>query len=129
MTKPDLETRLEEASRGLLYPSESDFPFTPLRLGAGEPEDLVRSMGLGPELRVETVGLREFFEPLFEVGEDASDEEKAEAARYRALSNLFEAELSDARVVRVGSVDIDIYVVGRDQEGNWIGLKTRAVET
>ena len=129
MTAPSpLLDRIEQLSRGLLYPSESDFPYTPLCWGATEPtpEAVTAQLGLAAGTRVEVITVRELFEPLMSEEGGASQEE---AARYRALLEVFETELAGARALRVGAVDIDIYVLGRDPEGTWLGLKTHAVET
>ena len=128
MTAPSLLDRIEELSRGLLFPSESDFPYTPLSWGAGEPtpEAVIAALGLAEGTPIEVVTVAELFAPLMDVTAGASEEE---ATRYRALVALFETELEGARALRVGAVDIDIHVLGRDPTGTWIGLKTHAVET
>lgn len=128
MTAPSLLDRIEELSRGLLFPSESDFPYTPQSWGAGEPtpEAVIAALGLAEGTPIEVVTVAELFAPLVDVTAGASEEE---ATRYRALVALFETELVGARALRVGAVDIDIHVLGRDPTGTWIGLRTHAVET
>lgn len=128
MTESSLLDRIEGLSRGLLFPSESDFPYTPLSWGATEPtpEAVAAALGLAAGTPIEVLAVRDLFEPLMDVQEGASEEE---AARYRALVDLFETELTSARALRVGAIDIDIYVLGRDPAGTWLGLKTHAVET
>jgi hypothetical protein len=42
---------------------------------------------------------------------------------------LLEENLADLTVFRIGSIRIDIYVVGLDADGNLAGIKTKAVET
>ena len=128
MSATSLLGRIEQLSRGLLFPSESDFPYTPLCWGATEPtpEAVATTLGLAAGTPVEVVAVRELFEPLMDVQGGASEEE---AARYRALVDVFEPELADARALRAGAVDIDVYILGRDPAGTWIGLKTHAVET
>lgn len=128
MTAPSLLDRIEQLTRGLLFPSESDFPYAPLSWGAGEPspEAVIATLGLAEGTPIEVVTVAEIFAPLMDVTAGASEEE---ATRYRALVELFETELEGARALRVGAVDIDVYVLGRDPMGTWIGLKTHAVET
>ena len=77
----------------------------------------------------EDQGGADLFDPFAQAGDDASDEDKAEAARYRAIVDLLSKELTDLRVFRVGRVDIDVYILGKDPSGNWLGLKTHVVET
>jgi hypothetical protein len=59
----------------------------------------------------------------------ASAEDLAEAARYRELVELLSHELTHQRVYRVGKTDIDVYILGQDPRGAWLGLKTHVVET
>ena len=45
------------------------------------------------------------------------------------LAKVIEENLSDVRVFKVGEVNIDVYIVGRTKQGDWVGLHTKAVET
>ena len=57
------------------------------------------------------------------------DEEKAIAAKYRALLGVVKQRLTGAKVLRVGGKKGTLYVVGKAAEGGWAGLKATAVET
>ena len=119
---------LEEAASGLLFPSESDSPLTPIewRGPGGEdlsPEALLRSKGLPPDTAVERVALDELFAPL--TGEDGGED----AAKFHAIVDLVKGELTDVRGYRVGAVDIDVHLLGRHASGAWIGLHFKVVET
>src|SRR5512145_2516766 len=93
---------IDEATRGLLYPSESDFPIEACTYGveAPTPEGVLQARGKAPETPVEVESFTPFFEGL--------DDE-----RFSALASLLERELSDLRVYRVGKTDIDVLVLGR----------------
>jgi len=93
------------------------------------PDAIPEVLGISPDTTIETLKVRELFEPFLQIDEHASDEEQDEARRYRALVRLFENELEGARAIRVGEVDIDVYILGREPKGQWIGLKTHVVET
>jgi hypothetical protein len=139
-TTNEVMARIEEAARGLLFPSETDAPLTPFRwtgeavtgtgsaAGVAEPsrDTILSSVGKDAATPVETMSVEDFFAPVTEEreGEDPSD-----AKRFQALKELLSKELTDLRVLRVGSVDIDVYVLGRHASGEWLGLKTRVVET
>jgi hypothetical protein len=58
--------------------------------------------------------------------EQASDE--ADPGRFNQLRSVFEFDLCDVRVFRVGNVNIDFCIVGKTKDGEWAGLKTKAVE-
>ncbi|MEP7121097.1 MAG: nuclease A inhibitor family protein [Byssovorax sp.] len=130
---PLLET-LGKATQGLLFPSESDCPLTPYTFPGAKgaeptPAALLAAEHLPGDTVVETLTVADLFEPFATAADDASAEDKAEAARYRAIVDLLGKELTDLRVLRVGKVDIDVYILGKDPTGAWIGLKTHVVET
>lgn len=112
---------LTEAIAGLLYPSESDFPFdlvegdTP---GESPREFVVRVSDSA--LPIEELAPRTFFEPLLESDDDG---------RFAILRATLEAHLSQLRIFRVGRTEIDIYLIGKTKEGDVVGLHTRSVET
>jgi hypothetical protein len=70
-----------------------------------------------------------FFADLTKEQDWHGDEEKTAVARYRNLLSVIRDRLSDAKVFRIGEVEVAIYVVGRDRDGGWVGVKTTAVET
>jgi hypothetical protein len=134
LTPAELRGALATATTGLLFPSESDSPLTPYTWTAQgvappSPEALREALGRPPETRVEIEEAEDFFEGLTEPRRGATAEEKAEAARFRALARLLEQQLTDLRVYRVGEVDVDIYLLGHHPSGAWLGLRTHAVET
>jgi len=121
----DALAAITQAADGLLYPSESDAPFTPFKWeGDGEPTpEKLAALEKGrkrkaPPAEAKDVG--EFFAELA----DADD-----AARFKRLEQALRKNLADLRVVRVGEVKVSIYVVGRDSSGAWVGLHTNSVET
>ena len=124
---------LEQASKGLLYQSETDAPWTVFSwpTAAGEPTgEEVRKRGRHkPSAPVEEKTLDEFFTPLVEDKDWYGDEEKAVSARYRSLRAVVAQQLTGAKVVRVGATKVTVYIVGVANEGGWAGLKTTAVET
>jgi hypothetical protein len=42
---------------------------------------------------------------------------------------VLEKNLDDIRVYRLGKVDIEVVVLGRDASGTWLGVRTNVVET
>ena len=135
MTVTEFLAALGAAVSGLLFPSESDYPLTPYRwVGPGgedpSPKALLTAEGRPPDTKVTTLSVHELFDPLIDVDNDRhDDEERAAAVRYRALVSLLEENLCDLVVYRVGQVDIDVYILGMHPSGEWLGLKTRVIET
>jgi Nuclease A inhibitor-like protein len=122
---------LREATRGLLFMSESDYPFEVFVWGGAEPSrEFLRGLaGRDSSVPVETQGAREFFRAAVSESEWKGEAELALARRFRALLRLLETSLSDLKVYRVGAIDVGVYVAGRAPSGNWLGVSTRVVET
>lgn len=107
---PDDLDQIMKAAGGLLYPSESDQPFEPVRW-----KDRPKFDG-----DVHEQSLEEFFAEL---------EKSEEAEKWRNLRNVIQTRLSPVNVYRVGEVRVDIFIVGKTRQGSWVGLRTQSVET
>ena len=126
--------RLQEASAGLLMPSESDFPFvlfiapadSPLPLS---PQVLLSWLGRSPDTPVETVEVAYFFRNVTRERPEQGQPERAEVQRFRQLQLVLEQELREVRVYRVGTIRVEALVLGRTPEGQIAGLKTTLIET
>lgn len=120
------------ATDGLLYPSESDAPFDPVRWpGGGKLKEAIAKVANGRPVRETTV--EKFFAEL---------EGSEEGERWKGLREAVERGLEGVRVFRVGERYVDVYVVGwaRDsggwlarlmgrESGTWAGVHTTSVET
>ena len=122
---------LREATRGLLFMSESDYPLEVFKWTTAEPtrEFLRKLAGRDSPPEVETQGPREFFRAAASEPDWKGEAELATARKFQTLLRMLETALSDLRVYRVGSIDINVYVAGRAPSGNWLGVSTRVVET
>jgi len=125
----EILTELARAAEGLLYMSESDHPFEPLRLAGGPTPERLRALAGAEADAVQTLSLEEFFrapasEPSWKEGA-----ELASARRFQALARALAENLSEARAYKVGRINMPVYVLGRSPLGNWLGLSTRVVET
>lgn len=137
MTQPPAPLLLETlklATTDLLFPSESDAPLEPYCFPGPKgveptPAALLQAEHLPSDTPVETITVADLFDPFQSADENASEEDRAEAERYRELVAVLSRELTDLRVYRVGRVDIDVYILGKDATGAWLGLKTHVVET
>ncbi|HEX8337750.1 MAG TPA: nuclease A inhibitor family protein [Pyrinomonadaceae bacterium] len=131
MTDEQLIEGLREATRGLTFMSESDYPFEVFNWGAAEPtEEFLRGLtGEAADAPVEATTTAAFFRVAASEAEWKNAEQLAAARRFQSLMNLLEQNLTDLKVFRVGSINILIYIVGRGASGNWLGVSTRVVET
>ena len=123
---------LEEATQGLLYMSESDYPFEVISWNGSEqlsPGYLRRAVGTDSTATIEETTVEEFFRvPAGE--QEWKDAAQLQLARkYQGLLKLLKENLKDIKVYRVDEINIGVYVVGRSAEGNWLGVSTRVVET
>jgi hypothetical protein len=109
-TDESLKTELEKATNGLLYASESDYPFEIVENSA--PENLQNS---------KEIEFEHFFKNLT-AEQDWFGEEAA-------LQKLLKENLTDLKVFKIGETDIEIYILGKTKSGAFMGLKTRSVET
>lgn len=128
----ELKARLSEASEGLIYISETDAEITPFEGGpAGEVTagSLLAQIGAPADSGVEERGFEEIFGRLTRVYEGAGEEQAATAGRFGALKQVMEQNLRDLKVFKVGRIQVDVYMVGIDADGNLSGVKTKAVET
>jgi hypothetical protein len=129
---PPIVRELEEATEGLLFMSESDYPFEVLYWtrpgGSLTPERVAQLTGHVGET-VEQRTLDDFFRAAQTPQEWQTVEELATVERYRALVKLLRAKLSFVRVYRFGLIQIHSYIVGVTNSGSWAGLSTIQIET
>jgi hypothetical protein len=127
-----IATQLQQASTGLIFGSETDAPFEVIHWPTQEeltPAKLLQLTNHPPDAPVEIVSVDEFFD-VANAEEDWHDEEERETVqRFQNLVNILKQNLSQLQVYRVGSVEIDAYIVGVTDGGGWAGLSTKLVET
>ncbi len=120
---------LARAADGLWYMSESDYPLEPVRLeGTDEPRpdhlrDLADAAG---DAHVERKELKDFFRDGAAV---RITKEGATGASFEGIVRALKENLADIRVYRIGEINIPVYVLGKSGSGNWLGIRTRVVET
>jgi hypothetical protein len=131
MANTDLIDRFKAATAGLLFMSESDYPFEvsiheePVII----PDALIADAGQPLETQVEKMSVDEFFSPAVREYEGQSDEARAVAARYRELVSLIKQSLAAPAVFKLGTINMPVYIVGNEPGGGSVWLKTRVVET
>jgi hypothetical protein len=128
----DLITRLEQAVDGLLFPSESDAPLHVFVWRATTPfsrEALRAHAGYDASTPIQATDLESFFHPVTTPRAWYGEAEQKRMRRFMALRDLLNAELCNIKVYKIGTVAIDVYVVGRDANGMYLGVTTNVVET
>jgi hypothetical protein len=123
---------LERAAAGLMFMSESEYPFETV-YWKGLPEVSAQHLrglsGLGEDAPVATLSIDEFFGTATSDEAWRAEEGRLAARRYRELVAALKENLKEMKVYRVGEVNIPVYIVGRAESGNWLGVSTRVVET
>ena len=131
-TEEELLKDLREATAGLLFMSESDHPLEVVAWEGGGPVTpgrLRREAGKGDDAPVAELTPAQLFRAAASEPDWKGEAELATARRYQALARLLEENLTDLAAYRVGEIDVTAYVLGRGAEGNWLGLRTRLIET
>ena len=132
MDTPLALQRIKEAAEGLLYPSESDYPFEAVLFEeetASLEERLTALSGKEKGSFVERVTLAHFFRNAVNVYPDATPEQKAIAERFVHLEKMVQQELDSVAVYRIGGVQVDAFIIGKLPDGRYGGLRTKMIET
>jgi hypothetical protein len=131
-TDGEITEALHQLTQGLLWMSESDYPFETVYL-QGLPEIggpfLRKLCGQPDDAAIETVSIDEFFRIATSEDSWRSTESRQQAQRYRKLVQTMKDNLDELKVYRVGKINMPVYVLGRGKTGNWLGISTRIVET
>ena len=124
--------KLKNASQGLMWASESDYPFEPVLWQSMEDltaDKLLQQAGKPPDTPVRVTDIDKFFSNAIASQDWYDEEQKAEVKKCRHLLEELKANLTDIKVYWVGTIEVEIYIVGRTPDGNIAGLSTMVVET
>src|SRR5262245_4460611 len=131
-TTPFLE-KLRQSTFGLLFMSESDYPFAVIEWDQTvevTPDDLrQQTVGARPDTVVSKQSVDEFFRVATSTPAWKQGAELETARRYQALVQLLKENLTGLVVYRVGEIEITVYIIGKSESGKWCGLTTKVIET
>ena len=128
----DLPEKLKKAVKNLFYISETDAeiqPFVGQTASAVTINDILRQTEKSLNEKVEERDFGQLFERLTKIQDWFGDEEKEKAKKFAIVRDLLTENLKDLKVFKVGEVEVEIFIVGLDEQGKLIGVKTKAVET
>ncbi len=124
---------LSKLVEGLTYMSETDAPLKTFLWESTQNEldiTAVREiLKLSPKTSITLEAFEDFFNPATEIQDWFDEETTAQAIRFQALVHSMKNMLTDLQVFRINEKNIDVYAVGKTQQGNWAGVKTFVVET
>ena len=122
--------QIAKAAEGLLFISETDHPLEPIELQGNDIEkELERLTESNEGTSVETQTLEYFFRNMVRVYPSYSGLQIQTAERFKSLQDLLQRKLKDVRVYRLGTIQIDAFIIGRLADGRYGGLRTKLVET
>lgn len=130
----EITEKLKQASDGLLMMSESEYPFE-VFLWTNQAQKrltnqkLLELTGHPPETSVETVDLDYLFRNCAIEKKWHDEVQKQDVQKYQSLIKTLKDNLSDIQVYRLGTISIDVYIVGKIPSGDLAGISTKVVET
>lgn len=128
-----LKEQIDLLVADLRYPSESDekIEFFEILDTIAEisTENFKNFIGKSEETAIQTMDFELFFEPLIRTEEWFIDEEAQWAEDAQKLKTVLKKKLQDLQVFRVGETEIEVFVIGKTEAGEWIGIKTLLIET
>jgi Nuclease A inhibitor-like protein len=125
-------SKLAQLTSGLLFISEADHPLSVVRLGVITDAELPEAVGAAVArgaAPVQCLQLPSFFERATRTQPYHTAADRLAVERYRALVRFLTSELADARVYRVGEIEVDVYALGQSRTGEWLGVATKVIET
>ena len=129
MTAKEITDRLSTLSKDLLFPSESEYPLEPFTWESATltPETILTRSLKPSDTPIESITLKEFFAQVIADQDWYDDEDREIAQRFRELQAAI-TTLENFQVFKVGTVEIDVYIVGAIGP-DLVGLKTTVIET
>ena len=132
LASAEARTQLETLASNLFFVSEADSPLKVTQLGEAADLDapaLLAALGKPATSSVERITVDEFFGYAAQEQPFHTAQDRLNVARYQALVKLFSTALEGSRVFRIGSIEIDVYALGKSSDGKWLGVVTKLVET
>ena len=131
MVGEGLRQALDDGCHGLVYVSETDIPIVPVL--SAKPnyvtfEEFIKS-AVRSDGPVEKRPITAFFDRLTSEKAWQNEDERSNAGRFSILRAIVLDHLDGPATYRIGRVQVDIFVLGRDAEGRIAGIRTRSVET
>jgi hypothetical protein len=125
---------LKESVDGVLYPSESDEKLKVIDWQADHPAPFSlilfrKYIGLTPSDRVESLPWERFFTVVLDKQDWWTEYEIQRAEKFAKIKTLMQENLTELEYLRAGRVEVEAYLVGKDFEGKWKGLKTLIIES
>ncbi|MBD2211276.1 nuclease A inhibitor family protein [Nostoc linckia FACHB-104] len=131
-TNSEIIAFLKQASDGLFFISESEYPFL-VFLWSGiapvTPEKVVQQTDHSPDTPIKVIAVDDFFRVAAKEEDWHSPSEQETVKKFQNLVQVIKANLSNPQVYRLGSKEVDVYILGTTPSSDLAGLSTQVVET
>ncbi len=130
----EITKKLRQASDNLLMISESEYPFE-VFLWSGQSKQsltnqkLLQLTGHTQDTAIEIVELDYFLRNYSQEQEWHDEIQKQNVQKFQLLIKTLKDNLTDIKVYRLGTVNIDVYIVGQTLSQELTGISTKVVET
>ena len=133
----DIEELLEvlkSLTEDLLFTSESDYPFEifvwELKTETITSENINQYI---PTVREDTLIDLFVVEKILRVMARSrpyyAAERREKANRFKQIITFFETQVTDSKAFKIGTIERDVYIIGKIADSHIIGLKSISVET
>lgn len=124
----------KQASKDLLFMSESEYPFETFFWQAEDKKNInaeliLQKTGHPPNTPVKFINIDSFFAIATTEQDWHSSEDKETIKKYQNLVKVIKDNLTDITVARLGEIEIDVYIIGKTANGEFAGLSTKVIET
>ncbi|MCF2145120.1 nuclease A inhibitor family protein [Desmonostoc muscorum LEGE 12446] len=129
----EISEKLKLSSADLLMISESDYPFEVV-LWTGQAQSLTTQKLLQltnhpQDSQVEEIELDYLFRNCAYEKEWHDEQQKQNVKKFQTLVQTLQNNLNEIKVYRIGTINIDVYILGKTPSGDLAGLSTKVVET
>ncbi|MEH2155649.1 nuclease A inhibitor family protein [Nostoc sp.] len=129
----EITEKLKQSSADLLMMSESDYPFEVFlwtdQANALTTQKLLQLTDHPQDSSVEEVALDYLFRNCAFEQEWHDEQQKQNVKKFQTFVQTLKDNLNEIKVYRIGTIDIDVYIIGKTPSGDIAGLSTKVVET
>lgn len=125
----------KQASKDLLFMSESDYPFETFFWQAEDKQTninanlILQKTEHPPNTPVQFIDIDSFFTIATTEQDWHNSEDKETIKKYQNLVKVIKDNLTDITIARLGKIEIDVYIIGKTANSDFAGLLTKVIET
>jgi Nuclease A inhibitor-like protein len=129
----NIAQKLTEATDGLLFSSEGEYPFSPIVWRGQAKEDFssadLLAISVHPEgTPVQVTDVDTFFRRAVKEQDWHGETEKVNVKKFMQLVEHLKNNLENLQVFKVGEYELEVYVLGK-VDLDMVGLSTKVVQT